>query len=69
MCLYSVAFFDLDEWYEALSAVGDSLEKVNTLTVFEIFRHGLDVALQRSDGSKGGCSPMDGVMMFRTLIL
>lgn len=62
-------FFDLDERCAALSAAGDSLEKLGALIDFEIFRPALDAALQRSDGSKGGRPPLDAVTMCKTLIL
>ena len=62
-------FFDLDERYAALSAAGDSLEKLGRLIDFELFRPDLDAALRRSDGSKGGRPPLDAVMMFKVLVL
>lgn len=62
-------FFDLNERYAALSAAGDPLEKLVALIDFEIFRPALDASLQRSDGNRGGRSPMDAVMMFKVLIL
>jgi len=62
-------FFDLDERYAALSKAGDLLERLSTVIDFEIFRRELDVALNRSDGSKGGRPPMDAVLMFKVLVI
>ncbi len=62
-------FFDLDERYAALSQAGDPLERLLQVVDFEIFRSDLDLALQRSDGAKGGRPPMDAVMMFKVLVL
>ena len=42
-------FFDLDEWYAALSEAGDSLERLAQVVDFEVFRHQLRAALNRSD--------------------
>ena len=44
-------FFNLDQWYAALSAVCDPPGR---LIGFEIFRPALDEALQRSDSRGGG---------------
>lgn len=38
-------------------------------TDFEAFRHRLEKALKRSDGSKGGRPPYDPVLMFKVLVL
>lgn len=61
--------FDLDERYAALSKNGDPLERLSAVVDFEIFRDDLDVALKRSDGSKGGRPAMDAVLMFKVLIV
>lgn len=50
-------FFDLDERYERLSAVGDPLEKLNAIIPWSVFEKPLAKALKRSDGSKGGRPP------------
>ena len=62
-------FFDLDERYAALSKAGDPLERLSRVVDFEVFRAELDVALQRSDGARGGRPPMDPVLMFKVLVL
>ena len=46
-------FWDLDERYERLSAVGDPLEKLNGIIPWAVFEKPLAKALKRSDGSKG----------------
>jgi len=62
-------FFDLDERYAALSKAGDPLERLLAVVDFEIFRADLNVALNRSDGIKGGRPAFDPVMMFKVLVL
>lgn len=62
-------FFDLDERYERLSAVGDPLEKLNSIIPWPVFEKPLAKALKRSDGSKGGRPPFPAVLMFKILVL
>ncbi len=62
-------FFDLDERLKDLSAKGDTLERLNGLVDFEMFRPDLARAVPRSDGAKGGRPPFDHVFMFKVLIL
>jgi IS5 family transposase len=62
-------FFDLDDRLKELSAKGDTLERLNGLVDFEMFRPDLARAVPRSDGSKGGRPPFDHVFMFKVLIL
>ncbi|MBO1077193.1 transposase [Roseomonas marmotae] len=62
-------FFDVDERYAVLSAAGDPLERLSAVVDFEIFRPVLKAALARSDRSRGGRPPYDGVLMFRILVL
>jgi transposase, IS5 family len=62
-------FFDLDERLKDLSAKGDTLERLNGLVNFEMFRPDLARAVPRSDGSKGGRPAFDHVFMFKVLIL
>ena len=62
-------FFDLDERYRALSAAGDSLERLARAVDFELFREELAALLQRSDRSRGGRPPYDPVLMFKVLVL
>lgn len=62
-------FWDLDERYERLSAVGDPLEKLNSIIPWPVFETPLAKALKRSDGSKGGRPPFPSVLMFKILVL
>jgi hypothetical protein len=62
-------FWDLDERYERLSAVGDSLEKLNAIIPWPVFEKPLAKALKRSDGSKGGRPPFPVVMMFKIVVV
>lgn len=62
-------FWDLDERYERLSAVGDPLEKLNSIIPWPVFEKPLAKALKRSDGAKGGRPPFPAVLMFKILVL
>ena len=62
-------FFDVDERLKQLSAKGDSLERLNAVVDFELFRADLQRAVPRSDRAKGGRPSFDHVLMFKTLVL
>jgi IS5 family transposase len=62
-------FFDVEERLKQLSAKGDSLERLNAVVDFELFRADLERAVRRSDRAKGGRPPFDHVLMFKTLVL
>lgn len=62
-------FFDIDERYAKLSEAGDPLERLTQVVDFEVFRHQLKAALNRSDRSKGGRPPYDPILMFKVLVL
>src|SRR5215207_3177125 len=62
-------FFDIEERLKELSAKGDTLERLNGLVDFELFRPDLERVVPRSDGSRGGRPPFDHVFMFKVLIL
>ena len=62
-------FFDIDERLKELSAKGDTLERLNGLVDFELFRPDLERAVPRADRSRGGRPPFDHVFMFKVLIL
>ena len=62
-------FFDVDERLKQLSAKGDSLERLNAMIDFELFRADLERAVPRSDRSKGRRPAFDHVLMFKTLVL
>jgi transposase, IS5 family len=65
----SPGFFDLDDRLAELSAKGDSLERVQALVDFEMFREALEAAVPRADRSKGGRPAFDHVLMFKVLVL
>jgi hypothetical protein len=50
-------FFDGDVRLKALSAAGDTLERLARVVDFEVFRGELEAALSRSDRAKGGRPP------------
>jgi IS5 family transposase len=62
-------FFDVEERLKALSAKGDTLERLNGVVDFEMFRADLEHAVPRSDRAKGGRPPFDHVLMFKALVL
>src|SRR5207253_10452745 len=62
-------FFDVDERLKELSAKGDTLERLNGLVDFSLFRPDLERAVPRSDRSRGGRPPFDHVFTFKVLIL
>jgi IS5 family transposase len=62
-------FFDQHERQQALSEVGDRLERLAAVVDFAVFRGDLEQALSRSDRSKGGRPPYDPVLMFKVLVL
>jgi hypothetical protein len=51
----------------ALSAKGDSLEKLGRLVDFEAFRPDLERAVPHADRAGGGRPPFDHVLMFKSL--
>ena len=62
-------FFDIEERLKELSAKGDTLERLNGLVQFELFRPDLERAVPRADRSRGGRPPFEHVLMFKVLIL
>ena len=52
-----------------LSKMGDSLEKINALIDWEIFRSPIRKKIRKEDYSKGGRPPLDEIMMFKTTLL
>jgi len=61
--------FDRQNRASKLAATKDFLPRVKRYVAWEAFRPLLDDALCRSDGSKGGRPPYDGVFMFKVLVL
>jgi transposase len=62
-------FFDVDERLQALLVAGDPLERLAAVVDFELFRPGLEAALNRSNRAKGGRPRYDAVLMFKVLVL
>jgi transposase len=62
-------FFDFSDRQAKLVKTREFLERVNSLVDWEAFRHVLDKALARKDGSKGGRPVYDAVLMFKVLVL
>jgi transposase, IS5 family len=62
-------FFDEDERLQELSAIGDPLEKLNSVIKWDIFRPTLNTALIKEPKGPGGRPAYDYVMMFKVLIL
>src|SRR3954453_3991956 len=62
-------FFDIEERLKELSAKGDTLERLNGLVEFELFRPDLERAVPRADRSRGGRPPFEHVLMFKVLVL
>lgn len=54
---------------EKLSQLGDSLEKLNKVIDWEMFRPTLDKATEKEDKGVGGRPPFDNVMKFKILVL
>jgi transposase, IS5 family len=61
----SRGFFDLDDRLAELSVKGDSLERVQAMVDFEMFRAALEAAVPRADRSKGGRPAFDRMLMFK----
>jgi transposase, IS5 family len=62
-------FFDVDDRFQRLSALGDALPGFADAVDFEIFCGELMSALAYSDGARGGRPPFDPVMMFKILVI
>ena len=52
-----------------MSAKGDGLERIVALADFALLRPDLERAVPRADGTKGGRSAFDHVLMFKILLL
>src|SRR5271156_2463094 len=62
-------FFDMQNRFEKISKIKNSLEKLNQYINWEIFRPILDSALGRSNSEKGGRPAYDAILMFKILVL
>lgn len=54
---------------DKLSKMGDSLEKINEIINWEMFRISLETALHKPDYSKGGRPAWDVILMFKIVML
>jgi transposase, IS5 family len=61
--------FDEDERLTRLSELGDSLEKLDKVVNWEMFRETLNKVFEKEPKGAGGRPPFDYVMMFKILIL
>ena len=55
--------------YSKLSKLGDSLEKLNAVIDWEMFRPAIESALKKEHKSKAGRRPYDFILLFKILIL
>ena len=62
-------FFDLQNRYEKLSALGDPLDVINSVVKWEQFRPILKRTLKKSRKSNAGRKSYDAVLMFKVLVL
>ena len=64
-----IGFFDEKNRYKKLTELGDSLEKLNSVMDWEIFRDELPRVCQKEDYSKGGFPPIDVIVTFKASVL
>ena len=64
-----ISFYDGSKRLERLSELGDSLEQLNTIVDWDIFRDVLDKAIPRQNKSQGGRPPFDNLLMFKILVI
>jgi Transposase and inactivated derivatives, IS5 family len=64
-----LGFFDESSHLKKLSQLGDSLEKLNKVINWEMFRAILVGAFQKEHKGAGGRPPYDYIMLFKVLIL
>ena len=62
-------FFDVEERLARLSGLADQLETFSRTVDFAVFRSDLEQALACSEGSKGGRTAFDPVLMFKILVI
>jgi IS5 family transposase len=64
-----MSFFDAHNRLESLSRMGDPLEPLKELIPWEAFRPLLACVHEKERKSNAGRKPIDGVLMFKTLVL
>jgi len=69
MIMKQLGFFDESSHLKKLSQLGDSLEKLNKVINWEMFRAILVGAFQKEHKGAGGRPPYDYIMLFKVLIL
>ncbi len=64
-----IGMFDEERRLEKISKIGDSLEKLNRVVNWEMFRPILNQVFKKEMRGKGGRPPYDYVMLFKILVL
>lgn len=64
-----LGFFNEERRYEKLTQLGDSLEKLNAVINWEIFRPILDEALKKEPKGPGGRPSYDVILRFKVVVL
>ena len=64
-----IGMFDEERRLEKISEIGDSLEKLNRVVNWEMFRPILNQVFKKEMRGKGGRPPYDYVMLFKILVL
>ncbi len=62
-------FFDQEKCLNKLSRLGDTLEQLNAIVNWHIFKPVLDAAIPRVRNPLGGRPPMDNLLMFKILVI
>jgi hypothetical protein len=61
--------FGVETQLERLSKLGDSLEKINEMIEWEMFREPIVKRIRKVDEGQGGRPPWDEVLMFKVIML
>ena len=64
-----IILFGAEMQLARLSKMGDSLEKINEVIDWEIFRAPIRNRIRKTDYSQGGRPPWDEILMFKTILL
>jgi hypothetical protein len=62
-----ISLFDESKRCEKLTKMGDSLEQLNTIVNWKMFKPILNQAIRRENNPKGGRPPLDNLLMFKVL--
>jgi len=63
------SFFDESNRLNKLTRIGDTLQRLNGIVNWQIFKPILDKAIPREKSEKGGRPPLDNLLMFKILII